>query len=63
MIPRLGFFLRRNRCRTNLQVGAAMATDFADASGEVLRLQRGGSGASAGQLWEVRAHPGLEGLE
>jgi hypothetical protein len=40
-----------------------MATDFADASGEVLRLQREGSGASAGRLWEVRAHPGLEGLE
>jgi hypothetical protein len=40
-----------------------MATNFADASGEVLWLQRGGSSASAGRLWEVRAQPGLEGLE
>jgi hypothetical protein len=40
-----------------------MATDFANASGEVLRLQRGGSSASTGQLQEVRAHPRLEGLE
>jgi hypothetical protein len=40
-----------------------MATDFADAYGEVLRLQRGGSSAFAGRLWGKQASFGLEGLE
>jgi hypothetical protein len=40
-----------------------MATNFADASGEVLRLQRRGNGASAGRLREGRTSSGSAELE
>jgi hypothetical protein len=38
-----------------------MATSFADASGEVLRLQRGWNGASAGRIWEGQTSSGSAG--